>query len=283
MKLALCNEVLQPMPFAEQCAYARALGYEGLELAPFTISDAPDQLTPEQVAQTRRAASDAGIPIVGLHWLLVKPEGLSITAANPTLRARTVYVMRRLIDLCAALGGTYLVHGSPAQRRTPPGEAHADALARAVECWSLAGEHARKAGVTYCIEPLSADQTDVINTVAQAAAVADQIGNPAVRTMLDTSSAALSDTESPAALIDRWLPSGHIAHVQLNDRNRRGPGEGTDRFAPVIAALLWHRYSGVIAMEPFVYEPDGRACAARAIGYVQGIIDALATETAGCR
>ncbi len=281
MKLALCNEVLQPMPFAEQCAYARALGYEGLELAPFTISDAPDQLTPAQVAQTRRAASDAGIAIVGLHWLLVKPAGLSITTADGALRSRSVDVMRRLIDLCAELGGAYLVHGSPAQRRTPQGEEHAVALTRASQCWAQAGEHASATGVVYCIEPLSADQTDVINTVAQAAAVIDQIRNPALRTMLDTSSAALSDTESPAALIDRWLPSGHIAHVQLNDRNRRGPGEGTDRFAPVIAALMRHRYRGTIAMEPFVYEPDGRACAARSIGYVQGIIEALTIETVG--
>lgn len=275
MKLALCNEVLQPMPFAEQCAFARVLGYEGLELAPFTISDTPDQLTSTQIAQTRRAASDAGIAIVGLHWLLVKPVGLSITSADPALRSRTVDVMRRLIDLCAELGGAYLVHGSPAQRRTPQGETHSAALARATECWAQAAEHARAAGVVYCIEPLSSDQTDVINTVAQAAAIVDQLGNPALRTMLDTSSAALSDTESPAALVDRWLPSGHIAHVQLNDRNRRGPGEGEDRFAPVLAALKRHRYSGVIAMEPFVYEPDGRACAARAIGYVQGLLEVI--------
>lgn len=275
MKLALCNEVLQPMPFAEQCVFARALGYEGLELAPFTLSDTPDQLTAAQIAQTRRAAADAGIAIVGLHWLLVKPAGLSITAAQSALRSRTVGVMRRLIDLCAELGGSYLVHGSPAQRRVPEGDAHAAALARATECWAQAGEHARGAGVTYCIEPLSSDQTDVINTVAQAAAVVDQIGSSALRTMLDTSSAALSDTESPAQLIERWLPSGHIAHVQLNDRNRRGPGEGADRFAPVIAALARHSYGGVIAMEPFVYEPDGRTCAARAIGYVQGIREAL--------
>jgi hypothetical protein len=28
------------------------------------------------------------------------------------------------------------------------------------------------------------------------------------------------------------------------------------------------------AIEPFVYEPDGPACAARAIGYVRGLIEA---------
>ena len=34
IQFALCNEVLQPMPFAEQCVYAAKLGYDGLEVAP---------------------------------------------------------------------------------------------------------------------------------------------------------------------------------------------------------------------------------------------------------
>ena len=46
MKLSLCNEVLQPMPFAQQCAWAAAAGYDALELAPFTLADDPQTLTP---------------------------------------------------------------------------------------------------------------------------------------------------------------------------------------------------------------------------------------------
>ena len=38
MKIALCNEVLQPLPFAQQCALAADLGYDGLEVAPFTLA-----------------------------------------------------------------------------------------------------------------------------------------------------------------------------------------------------------------------------------------------------
>jgi D-psicose/D-tagatose/L-ribulose 3-epimerase len=75
---------------------------------------------------------------------------------------------------------------------------------------------------------------------------------------------------------DRWLPTGLVAHVQANDQNRRGPGEGTDRFAPVLAALLRQRYAGDVGVEPFVYHPDGPATAARAIGYLRGILETLA-------
>ena len=121
MRLALCNEVLRDRDFAAQCAYAAALGYDALEVAPFTLGDDPLALPPSRAREVRRAASDAGIAISGLHWLLVKPEGLSVTSPDPAVRARTIESMRSLVALCAELGGRYLVHGSPAQRRTPVG------------------------------------------------------------------------------------------------------------------------------------------------------------------
>jgi D-psicose/D-tagatose/L-ribulose 3-epimerase len=64
-----------------------------------------------------------------------------------------------------------------------------------------------------------------------------------------------------------------IAHIQLNDRNRRGPGEGNDRFLPVIETLQETGYDGWVAMEPFIYLPDGPTCAARMIGYINGLLE----------
>ena len=79
-----------------------------------------------------------------------------------------------------------------------------------------------------------------------------------------------------ADLIDRWLPAGLIGHVQVNDTNLRGPGQGENRFAPIFAALLRNGYDRTVAVEPFDYHPDGPASAARAAGYVRGIMEALA-------
>jgi D-psicose/D-tagatose/L-ribulose 3-epimerase len=275
MKIALCNEVVASLPFERQCAYAAALGYDGLEVAPFTLGEAPHLMGEAERARVRAAARDAGVAITGLHWLLVTPKGLSITTPDDSVRKNTVEVMRRLVDLCAELGGTVLVHGSPAQRGIAPAETHETALKRATECWAAAGEAAKDAGVTYCIEPLSEDQTPIVNRVEQAAAIVRAIDNPALRTMLDTSSAGLAEKEAPYALLDKWLPTGVIAHVQVNDRNRRGPGQGNDKFAPVFKALKRQKYQGVVAVEPFDYQPDGAACAARAIGYIRGLLEAL--------
>jgi sugar phosphate isomerase/epimerase len=93
--------------------------------------------------------------------------------------------------------------------------------------------------------------------------------------MLDCSAAGRMEKEPLAALVERWLPKGMIAHVQVNDRNRQGPGQGEQRFAPLIGALRRHGDAGDLAVEPFDYVPDGPAAAARAIGYIRGIVEAM--------
>jgi sugar phosphate isomerase/epimerase len=275
VRIALCNEVIAPMPFPAQCDYAAKLGYDGLEIAPYTLSEEPHRLGAAQIAAARAAAEDAGIAVTGLHWLLVKPAGLSISSKDENVRRRTVDVMFALIDLCAALGGKYLVHGSPQQRRIEAGETRAAAMARAQECFAGVAERARAAGVVYCIEALSSEATPLINTLEEAARMVEAIDCASVRTMLDCSAAGRMEKEPLPALIERWVPKGMIAHVQVNDRNRRGPGQGEQRFAPLFASLKKHGYRGDVAVEPFDYVPDGPGAAARAIGYIKGILEAL--------
>jgi len=278
MRIALCNEVLQPMPFAQQCVWAAAAGYDGLELAPFTLSNEPHLMIAQERAAIRRAAADAGVAITGLHWLLLTPKGLSITSPDDAVRARTVEVMRRLVDFCADVGGKVLVHGSPGQRAIPAGETRETAIARARDSFARVADDAQRAGVVYCIEPLATTETPVINTIAEAVAIVDAIGSPGLRTMVDCAAAGRMEPEPLAAVLDRWLPTGRIAHVQVNDPNRRGPGEGELAFAPILAALKRNGYAGVVAVEPFKYVPDGQACAARAIGYLRGILETLETR-----
>jgi sugar phosphate isomerase/epimerase len=278
MKIALCNEVIAGAgrDFAKQCALAAQLGYDGLELAPFTLAEDPSTLGPREAASFRDVAKAEGLSITSLHWLLIKPDGLSITSPDKAVHRRSMDMMCRLVDFAAALGASVLVHGSPGQRTIGPQQTPEDALTRATVAWAAAAEAAKAAKVIYCLEPLPHEQTPLVNTIAEAVAVIERIANPALRTMLDTRAAVLAEKEPPAALIERWWPSGLLAHVQLNDRNRRGPGQGSDTFAPVFAALKRIGYNGAVAVEPFDYVPDGPAAAARAIGYIRGILEAQA-------
>ena len=269
MKLSLCNEVIRELSFDRQCALAAGLGYSGLEVAPFTFGDDTWRMPASKRSDIRTACKAEGIHVSGLHWLLAAPAGLSITTPDRTVWQKSVDVLRASVELCAELGGTYLVHGSPVQRRVSD---LSDAR-RAEEAWTLAAESARGAGVVYCLEPLALPDCNFINTLSEASAVVQRIGNPAFKSMVDTLASSLMEAEPVAEVIRKWMPTGLVAHIQLTDRNKRGPGQGDDKFAPVVAALQETGYDGWVAMEPFIYEPDGPTCAARMIGYVAGLLE----------
>lgn len=272
MKISLCNEVVRDLDFAAQCSFARNLGYAGLELAPFTLDADPHQLPSSRRAELRRQAADAGIAITGLHWLLITPAGLSINTPDSATRQRTIDVMRGLVELCADLEGKVLVHGSPQQRNVAPSDSLVEAWKRARDTFAAVAGDAEAAGLVYCIEPLDPRQTNFINSVAEGVRLVEAVNNPAFRTMIDCAAAASEDLPTPE-LIDHWLPSGMVAHIHFNDPNRQGPGQGETRFSPIVAALRRHNYQGIIGVEPFDYVPDGPGCAARAIGYIQGIME----------
>jgi sugar phosphate isomerase/epimerase len=191
------------------------------------------------------------------------------------MRATTLEVLRSLALLCAELGGRVLIHGSPKQRQIPAAADPVEARKRAVEAIRIASEHAAESGLVYCLEALPSTSTNFINTIQEAVEIVNAVGNPALRTMIDTCAAAAAESESISDLVTRWVPTGMIGHIQLNDRSGRGPGEGDDDFAPVLRALVQTGYTHCVSIEPFIYEPDGLTCAARAIRYVRGILDSF--------
>jgi D-psicose/D-tagatose/L-ribulose 3-epimerase len=270
MYISLCNEVVAELPFERQCELAAQQGYDGIELAPFTLGEEPHRLPAAERERLRRVAEQAGVPIRSMHYLMRAPQGLSITSLDGTQRQRSVAVMRALCEMASDLGARVLVHGSPDQRRLTPGS-EAECRKHGVDSFSDVAAAAAASGVVYCIEPLSRDQTAFVNTVAEAAEIVRTIGSPAVRTMIDCSSAARTESESLPELLRRWMPTGIVAHVHFNDPNRRGPGDGTLDFAPILRELRESGYRGNAAVEPFVYEPDGPTCAARAINYLRGL------------
>lgn len=219
----------------------------------------------------RADATEQGIAITGLHWLLAAPKDLSITSEDAATFERTIEVGRRLVTLCAELGGTYMVHGSPAQRRLVEGR-EAEGRQRAVAYFAEMAKAAEAAGIDYCLEALATADTRLITSVDEALAIVAEIGSPALATMIDCSATARNGDDIPA-LIRRTVPGGLIRHVHVNDPNLRGPGEGTLAFASIVDALRECGYQGVIGVEPFVYEPDGPACAARAAGYMRGVLE----------
>src|SRR6185312_9397656 len=108
----------------------------------------------------------------------------------------TVRVMERMVELCALLGGSYLVHGSPKQRSAPEGSSAAEAWERARDCLAQAGRRSEACGLVYCLEPLSPRETDFVNTVEAAVRMVTEIGSPGLKTMIDCSAAGQAERVS---------------------------------------------------------------------------------------
>jgi sugar phosphate isomerase/epimerase len=273
-RFSLCNEVLREFPFDEQCRLAAALGYDGLEIAPFTLAGDPRRISSRQAEELVQSARASEVSITGLHWLLVSPAGLSITDPDPDVRRETSEIIAALISLCRDLGGSVLVHGSPQQRLLPADpRLRQTARAIALEHWARAGALAAAAGVTYCIEPLA--EANLVRTVGEASEVLDEIGAHGLATMLDASAAGHAEAEPVSAVLDRGLAQGRIAHVQINAVNRKAPGQGPEFLIDVLRVLKQHGYNRTMAVEPFIYEPNGIGSAAFSAGYVRGLWEGL--------
>lgn len=264
LEVTLCNELLadEGLSLGEQARIAAALGYTGLELAPATLGPVPHDLPREEITRLRAEVEAAGIRVTGLHWLLSGYPDLSIT--DPAKQGAAQETLLKLVDLCAALGGDVLIHGSPKQRRRPEGMADAALTAHLAAFFAPVAEAAEQAGVTYCIEPLSRAEDNTVNTLAEGAALVRVVDSPAFRTMIDISAAG--QTEPPVAdLIREWLPTGLIGHIHANDSNRGAPGMGDDPFPEIVRALVESGWDRPVGVEPFRTLIDARVTAATGI------------------
>jgi len=274
LKIGICNEIFQGWPIEEVFSYAAQIGCDGVEIAPHTLAESVADLSPARRKEIRQAAARHGVQILGLHWLLVKPEGLSINHPDVAVRQRTQVQIRALIHLCADLGGRILTHGSPGQRTVQEGWDVRESWRRARETFEGCLSTLDDRDAVYCIEPLAQTNTNFINTSAEALRLVREIDHPRFQFMVDCRSAEMSDGSAVTAL-DTALASGHLRHVHVNDINGRGPGFGRVRFAPILERLIGADYAGYVSVEVFEFDPDPRTIAARSVGYLKGIVEVL--------
>lgn len=277
VKVSICNELFQGWAIDRVFEYAAQLGYNGVEIAPYTLADSVTEIPTKQRKAIRHAAEDNGIEIVGLHWLLAKPEGLYINHPDEIIRIKTQEYIEALIHFCADIGGKILVHGSPHQRTVQEGWDFQQSWNFAKETFKVCLKTAQKRNVLYCIEPLAHMNTNFINTVAEAIRLVREIRHPHLKMVFDSRSASAQEKSVLEALL-RALDSGYLRHIHVNDANGRGPGFGETAFVPILKSLIKHNYKGYISVEVFDFSPDPETVASRSIGYLRGILETLTEE-----
>jgi D-psicose/D-tagatose/L-ribulose 3-epimerase len=270
---AICNELFENWTFADACRAIRQAGYTGIEIAPFTLAEDPATIPAGQRREYRDIIASEGLQFVGLHWLMVSPKGLHVTAPDANVRCRSWRHIHGLIDLCADLGpGGILVFGSPKQRGTTGGMSREEATSHFVEGFAEAAPHASERGVTVLMEPLPSGQCDVVTSLDEAAAHVRKIDHPAVRTMFDSHN-AVEETEPHATLVERHYDL--IRHIHVNEMDGRHPGTGSYDFKPVFQVLRRHGYPGWISLEAFDFTPGAAKIAGDSLRYLESEIARL--------
>ncbi len=277
IKISICNELFQGWPIEKVFEYAAQLGYDGVEIAPYTLADSVTEISAKRRTAIRQAAEEKGIEIVGLHWLLAKPEGLYINHPDEIIRIKTQEYIEALIHFCADIGGKILVHGSPHQRTIQEEWDDQESWNFAKETFKVCLKAAQKRNVFYCIEPLAHASTNFINTVAEAIQFVKEIRHPHFKMIFDCRSASAQEKSVPEALL-RALESGYLRHVHVNDSNGKGPGFGEIEFIPILRTLVNNGYEGYLSVEVFDFSPDPQTVASRSIGYLRGILETLSEK-----
>lgn len=273
MRFAICNETFLDWPFDKAFALAHELGYTGIEIAPFTIATNAYDISPAKRAEVRRQAEDAGLEVVGLHWLLAKTNGYYLTTPENAVREKTADYLGELARLCRDLGGHIMVLGSPMQRNLLPGVTHDQALELAADCLRRSMPVLEECGVTLAVEPLGPAEGDFLNTADLGSRLCEMVASPHCRLHLDVK--AMSTESKPIPQIIREQ-SRLLEHFHANDPNKRGPGMGDVDFLPIFSALAEVDYRGWVSVEVFDYEPGVERLASESIEYMQECLAELA-------
>ena len=248
--------------WAHLCAHRR------VEVAPFTLNDDPREITESDAQAFGETARQSGLEVVGLHWLLVKPAWLSLNTTDPLLARDSVAFGRHLARICAAMGGTIMVWGSPKQRNLEAGWDYDEAADRAADTLRPISAPCAQCGVTIAMEPLGRKETNFLNSAEETISLIEKVGHPNCRLHLDVK--AMSDEEKPIPQIIEDSKD-YTVHFHANDPNLRGPGFGEVKFEPIAEALKATGYDRYVSVEVFDYTPDAETIAVQSLEYLKRV------------
>lgn len=267
MKFGICSEIFEKWDDVDRTvAYVKSVGYDGLEIAPYTLAQYVTDIPQGQRAAIRKRAEEADLEIIGLHWLLVGPEGVHLTHPDEAVRDRTARYLVDLAHCCADLGGRIMVFGSPKQRSLEDGVSYEEAEDNALGVFERALPACAERGVTICMEPLTHLETNFCDTAAKTVRLIERVNHPNFKLLLDTKAMAFEE-ESRAELIKRY--AGLLGHYHANDENLKGPGFGEVDFGPIFGALDEIGYKGYVSVEVFNFDEGPERIAEESLRYMR--------------
>ncbi len=268
MKFAICNEIFQDWKLDDSMAFAKRAGYDGIEIAPFTLAKYVTDIPAAERRRIRETAASLGLDVSGIHWVLVQAEGMYLNHPDAAVRDRTAGYLCDLVDFCADLGGKIIVVGSPKQRNVLDGVSTEQAWQWALGTFRDSVRRAEDRGVTICFEPLAPTETNFINTAADAIRFTQAFRSQAMKIILDVKAMCSESKPIPQIIHESWP---NFAYFHANDRNLKGPGFGDVDFRPIFQALKEVDYDGYVSVEVFTFEEGAEVIATKSIEYLKRV------------
>jgi sugar phosphate isomerase/epimerase len=266
VRFAICNEIFQGWTMDATLTCAADIGYQAVEIAPFTLAPHVTDLPVSERSRIRNMAARAGLDICGIHWVLVQTEGMHLTHPDPAVRHRTSRYLSDLVEFCSDVGGRTVVLGSPKQRHRQEDVTPAQAWDWAVDTLRGGLKRAEERGIIFCIEPLAPTETNFLNTAEETVGFAASFASSSMKIVLDVNAMCSESKPIPQIIRESWP---HVAHFHANDPNRKGPGFGDVQFPPILGALREVGYDGYVSVEVFDFEEGPEAIATRSLKYLR--------------
>ena len=99
--------------------------------------------------------------------------------------------------------------------------------------------------VTIAIEPLNRNESNIINSVAEAADIARQVDRPSIRVLADFYH--MNEEREPLSRLSDY--GAWLAHVHVADSSRLAPGTGDYPYPAFVSELRRAGYAGAVSIE----------------------------------
>lgn len=250
-RLAVQEQMVDGTTLEEKFANASAAGFEGIELG-----GGGDGTFRARLPEIRRARS-AGVV---MPTVCVRMDHF-IGDFDGDRRASARAGMAELLEVIVEAGGAGAI--TPAafglfSSALPPfrsPRAKADDRRILLEELGRLGQHAATVGSVLLVEPLNRYEDHMVNTLAQAVSLVEELGLPSVRVMADTFHMNIEEAD-PAASLAEAMP--WVGHIQLGDSNRLEPGAGHTDWPALMRVLESAGYDKWMAMECSLSGPSAK-------------------------
>ena len=200
----------------------------------------------EDFEEVWRKARTLPMPIEAANSLFPADMTLVATPTQTVDTERVERYVKTALRRAEQVGIRVIVFGSGAARACPPGYSRTDAVKQIGEHLARWSGWARDHGVQIALEPLRFEETNTLNTVAEAGALVAKLNKPGARLLADVYHMACNN-ESPEDIL---LQPSLLSHVHVAEKQERAaPGRYGEDFRPYFSTLHLAGYDRRISIE----------------------------------